>query len=78
MSPRGDLNNSSPGYLAGGLTMFLVKKFFFKYSMALMAQMLKKNLLSNVEKISNVDLGLFYPNNQLMFSFATFMVLLNC
>ena len=72
MSPRGDLNNSSPGYLAGGLTMFLVKKNFFKYSMALMAQMLKKNLLSNV------DLGLFYPNNQLMFSFATFMVLLNC
>ena len=43
----------------GGLTMFLVKKDFVKLNMVLR------------DKFSNVSLGLFQPNNQLMFSFVT-------
>ena len=35
----------------------------------------KKNVFEG--SISNVDLGLFYPNNQLVFSFATFSFYLN-
>ena len=41
-------------------TMFLVKKRLFK---------IKYGFESS---ISNVDLGLFYPKNQQMFSFVTF------
>ena len=32
----------------------------------------RKNFNDFEGSISNVDLGLFYPNNQLMFSFVTF------
>ena len=46
-----------------GLTMYLIKKDFVKWNMVFRAQ------------FSNVNLGLFLPNNQI-FSFVTFCLLL--
>ena len=60
MSAWWDLNSSCQGYLPGELTMFLVKKRLLEIKYGFEGS------------ISNVDLGQFYPNNQLLFSFLTF------
>ena len=57
---QGDLKSSCHIFSPGVFNMFLVKK------------RLCKTKYSSEGTISNVDLGLFYPNNQLMFSFVTF------
>ena len=61
MSAWVDLKSSCHEYLPGGrgLTMFLVKKRLLKIKFGF------------EWSISNVDLGLFWPNNQLMFSYVT-------
>ena len=59
-STWGDLKSSRNGYFPGGLTMFLVKKNPLKIKYGFEGS------------IPNDDLSLFYPNNQLMFTFVTF------
>ena len=60
MSAWRDLKMSCHGYLPGEVTMFLVKKRILEIKYGFEGL------------ISNVDLGLFQPNIQLMFSFVKF------
>ena len=61
----GVLKSTCHRYLPRGLTMFLIKQDFVKWNMALRAQ------------FSNISLGLFQPNNQLMLGGCHVLVLLN-
>ena len=62
MSTWWDLKSSCHGYFPGGLTIFLVKKILLKIKYGFEGS------------ISNVDLGLFYPSIQSVFSFSTFWI----